>query len=253
MAADGPKGKQVGFAGRTVRRWRKSLFKRRRDPVIGTVGGVRLLLDPRHRYDKSLYVGDVAEAAQVARMEAIAADWRPDVFLDIGANLGFYALRLALAGVAEVHAFEPIGAVFHQMCANIFLNGLDRRIHAHRCALGEAAGIATIAIDPDTPDVSTLDRDNIERQWNFAESEQIAVRRLDDFGLGAGRKCLIKIDVEGFEMRTLQGMRGLLADNECFIQIEVFEKNRDAVRGFMAEAGLGEAGAIGNDHYFGPK
>lgn len=253
MAADGPSRRQAGFAGRTVRRWRKSLFKRRREPVIGSVDGVRLLLDPRHRYDKSLYVGDVAEAAQVARMETIAAEWRPDLFLDIGANLGFYALKLGLAGVPAIHAFEPIGAVYHQMCANIFLNGLDRQIHAHRCALGDEPGTATIAIDPDTPDVSTLDRDNLERQWNFADSEEIAVRRLDDFALGSGRKCLIKIDVEGFEMKTLAGMRGFLAGNECFVQIEVFEKNRDAVRGFMAEAGLGEAGAIGNDHYFAPK
>ncbi|MCC2113072.1 MAG: FkbM family methyltransferase, partial [Hyphomicrobiales bacterium] len=136
------------MANRLYDRLRKSIFKRLRKPAVRTVDGIRLTLNPAHALDRSLYIGHVAEQPQIDRMLRIVDDWRPQVFLDIGANIGLYALRLAAAGVAEIHAFEPVKATFDQLSQNIALNDWEDRIAAHHCAAGAEELQMTIDIDP---------------------------------------------------------------------------------------------------------
>jgi predicted methyltransferase len=64
-----------------------------------------------------------------------------DTALDIGANVG--ALTLAMAGLVgpqgTVHAFEPQGAIFDLLQANVAANDLTQ-VAMHRKAVGEAFG-----------------------------------------------------------------------------------------------------------------
>ena len=71
-----------------------------------------------------------------------------DCVLDVGANIGLFALEAARRG-AQVHAFEPMPATFAALEANAnnfnardFENG---RIRAHNLALGARASTATFA------------------------------------------------------------------------------------------------------------
>ncbi len=64
------------------------------------------------------------------------------LILDIGANLGAYAIPLgkALDSVkGTIYAYEPQRLVYYQLCGNIFLNRLDN-VFAFCTAIGERDG-----------------------------------------------------------------------------------------------------------------
>ena len=43
----------------------------------------------------------------------------------------------------------------------------------------------------------------------------------------------IKIDVEGHELSVLKGLKNLIKNNKCIIQIEIFKKNLKLVNNFL--------------------
>jgi len=138
--------------------------------------------------------------------------------LDIGANLGAYAVPLAqkiapIGGV--IHCFEPQRIIFYQLCGNIFLNRLDN-IHAFNCAVGSAT---------DQIDIPNFDYKGAENIGAFSlrssdlrhsslsslsGSNKVDMITLDELDLPQ-MPCLIKIDVEGFELEVVKGARNLLA------------------------------------------
>lgn len=149
------------------------------------------------------------------------------VFLDIGANFGYYSVRLAvsLQKKIEVHAFEPQPVTFQRLSRNIQANGLSDVVHAHQFALSDVAGQAHMAERPDNSGASRLTDGD----------DGIAVQTvtLDEFAGQAGltRVDCIKIDVEGVEPRVLRGGR------------ETIGKYRPAMVIEFWTPGLGKAGS----------
>lgn len=144
------------------------------------------------------------------------------LILDIGANLGSYCIPLALelrdAG-GEVIAFEPQRIVYYQLCCNIFLNRLDN-IHAHYSAVGECSGsiempeinyeinsnIGAFSLIKEYRDVHGISSSIKEKS---VTTPMIA---LDDFNVNRP-PCLIKLDVEGYELSVLKGGAEFLKRN----------------------------------------
>jgi hypothetical protein len=79
---------------------------------------------------------------------------------------------------------------------------------------------------------------------------QVPAAPFDGLFVLAGKRCLMKIDVEGAELQVLAGMRRFLANNSLAMQIETTPKTRDAVITFMEQAGFGHLGELGADAYF---
>jgi FkbM family methyltransferase len=135
---------------------------------------------------------------------------RGDIFLDVGANIGWYSLLLARhqpAGVV-VHGFEPDPETFALLEGNLRLNQLTGA-RAWRCALSDSPGSKTLYrySDKNTGRNSLL-------PINSAGQVEIESLRLDEFvrreGLETARIRFLKIDVEGYECAVLRGMGGLL-------------------------------------------
>lgn len=141
------------------------------------------------------------------------------VVIDVGANLGAFAVPLARhikARGGQLHAFEAQRMVYYQLCANLLLNGLDNA-HAHHLAIGNHAGqidvpvlnlgqernIGSLSLDPEIRrmqgTLSTLTK----------RSEPVRLARLDSLDLPPA--ALVKIDVEGMEIEVLEGARDWLA------------------------------------------
>jgi FkbM family methyltransferase len=125
------------------------------------------------------------------------------VFLDIGANFGYYSIRLstALNKRIEVHAFEPHPGTLQRLRGNIESNGLSDVVHAHQIALSDVSGPAHMAERSDNSGASRL--------TDGGDGIAIQTTTLDEF---AGRYNWtrldgIKIDVEGAEPRVLRGGR----------------------------------------------
>ena len=79
-----------------------------------------------------------------------------DVVLDVGANIGLFAMRLLsrLDGDATVLAFEPVPAIYCALAENL-AQWAGPRVHALPYALGAACGEVTLTFYPRGPALST--------------------------------------------------------------------------------------------------
>ncbi len=122
---------------------------------------------------------------------------RDSVFLDIGANLGYFTVIAALRARAVV-AIEPQEGLIGRIHANVAANHLDNVTLIHAAA-GAAPGFARI------PKFGTP-------RSKIGESENhVLMIRLDDYFTGDWQPTHIKIDTEGFEHHVLLGAEKLLA------------------------------------------
>jgi FkbM family methyltransferase len=129
-----------------------------------------------------------------------------DLFLDIGANVGSYALWAAELG-ADVIALEPAADAFALLTENVALNGY--RIEAIRAAAGTHDGAARITTGRDT--ANRLDPDG---------GAVVPLLALDSV-IGDRAVAGLKIDVEGFEHEVLRGCERALAQQRIkLLQLE---------------------------------
>lgn len=173
------------------------LVRRLRDSSL------RMLLDPRDHVVSQgiLRQGDWEPHV----MEAMREFLRPGAsFVDIGANLGYYSLRVAHEHVdASVHAFEPFPANFQILQGSIRLNGLEGRIRAYPVACSDEDRTVWIAgADWTSGGKGILQGDQPDPTW---PSMRVEARRLDAFAPNL-KADLVKVDVEGHEPQVLRGM-----------------------------------------------
>lgn len=121
-----------------------------------------------------------------------------DLFVDIGANIGSYTVLASGASKAQTIAVEPLLATFNRLRANVRYNNLDGLVQLYNLGIG----------DSDTPlrFTSTLDTVNHVATANDADAELVEVPAvsLDQLMCERSPLCL-KIDVEGFEKKVIDG------------------------------------------------
>jgi FkbM family methyltransferase len=141
---------------------------------------------------------------------------KPEVFFDVGANLGLYSCVLAKNDVVpRVVAFEPDRANHARMLANLKINGLSERVELHEMAVGAAPGSANLVpSEASNRGMSQLATDE------SAGGYSVPVGSLDDMFRLHDTTIAVKIDVEGFELEVLMGAAQLLIRNKGFVQIE---------------------------------
>jgi FkbM family methyltransferase len=133
--------------------------------------------------------------------------------LDIGANDGDFASEVRdLLPEAFIYSFEPLGEAHAALLAR--MRG-DARFRAFNFALGAADARAIIHRSNFSPSSSLLPMLDLHTEaWPHtaeAAAEEIEVRRLDSLGIEAEPELLVKIDVQGFEDKVIEGGRGTLA------------------------------------------
>lgn len=135
---------------------------------------------------------------------------RGQVFLDIGANIGFYTLFAAarVGPEGRVISFEPDPMTFEALKRSVALNGFDWA-KCVNVALSNRAGEIPFFTVSDGSAHSLVPE--IERRANrYSGKVPVRVARLDDLSaegvIDTKRIDLIKIDVEGEEERTVEGL-----------------------------------------------
>ena len=184
--------------------------------VAGFPGGMRLELDLRESLQRDYLFGlyDQYELELVRRHLRGSGD-----FVDVGAHIGMYTVTasLALRDRGRVLAFEPNPAARLQLERNLSVNGCDNVIVSGRAA-ADAVGESFLHV-PETPDPSFSSLET----GRFAEGKPVPVEmttldcEVDAVGL---RPAMVKIDVEGGELRVLAGMTRTL-DARPVLLVEV--------------------------------
>jgi FkbM family methyltransferase len=135
----------------------------------------------------------------------------PVAIFDVGAHVGGYtrAVLEMFNGTAQVWAFEPNPANFTKLKAN--LPGL----RCYELALGDRPGLAPLyAPGGRAKGASLYDTTaRMERVGTHIEAEpQVEVQTVDGFceAHGIDRIHLLKLDVEGHELKVIQGAAGMI-------------------------------------------
>lgn len=134
----------------------------------------------------------------------------PGLFIDVGANIGWFSLHAArFASVSSVLAFEPDAGNHALLCENIERNALAARVLPVSCALGAACGMALLHRYRDT----NPGRHSLVQAHGQGQS-MVAVATLDDVLAHLGHHQTpihaIKLDVEGYEPAVLVGATSVL-------------------------------------------
>ncbi len=211
---------------------------------VGRAYGARFLFDWRHSLDKKVAV-ELYEHAQIAYMRSMLDRLHPDVFVDIGAHAALYSIVMKTRRPElEVHAFEPDRTNLCQLYANLFVNRLQNDIRVHEHGLSDREGAVGFDTSEETSSRGT-------RRISSTGNTQIRVRRLDDVLAGGGRTAMVKIDVKGHEGPVVDGARGFLTGNRCFLQVESSAEGFLLLAQQMADLGYRHVRTLcGHDHYF---
>ncbi len=153
--------------------------------------------------------------------------FRPDwTLLDVGANIGFYAIPMASAVPrGRLHAFEPVASNFLRLKQNVRRNGLDHVVELHQIGLSDQNAVLRISLREDfaggaeTGNASIV----IDQDDSRFECVDIEVARLDDIfpSLAIDRLDFVKVDIEGHEDKFLIGARGTIERFRPIIFLEI--------------------------------
>lgn len=182
-----------------------------------------------------------------------------EIFIDVGANVGLFTTSIAKnsEGV-KVLAFEPNPRLRELLTKSIQENQLESQIQLFSEALSDEAGESVFKVEEGHSGKGHLA--NGEGELGEGSGYTVKTIRLDDHPSMSGceeRVGLIKIDVEGAEMKVLAGLEGILKrDRPRFIvegydhQLKEFGSSCEELKSWFSERGYGEWRSWDGNYYF---
>jgi FkbM family methyltransferase len=140
-----------------------------------------------------------------------------DIFVDAGANLGYYSLLAARVGASHVYAFEAQPSTYELLGKNVIINWMTKFITYEHLAVYSHTTDLEFFVRNHYPGNSSLGctaADQLEKWFDTTTPVKVHAVSLDDyFADKAGKIDLIKVDVEGAEPAVFEGARRTLAKN----------------------------------------
>ena len=230
--------------------------------LLKAAGGLRRLLLMRVRlYDKghrSVYLCESKHDAQRPMSLWIKEEgtmrWidgevgAGDIFMDIGANIGIYTLAAAhrVGKTGRVYAFEPHKMNGVSLLRNLEASGLADRVDFFACALSDASRVlpfnyVSLASASSGSQLGHTRVAGADRDFRPVAREMLAAVSVDALMADGTIKPpnLVKIDVDGNEIKILHGMKKLLTgkDRPRALQVELNAGEQEEIVSFLADCG----------------
>lgn len=194
------------------------------------------------RFGRKIYV-DTRDTSLAPHI-LVDGDWEPWVtnaigstinrnrgclFIDVGANVGWYTLLAADVGASHVYAFEPNPRMVELLRKTVAVNGYQDRVTLTAAACGAIGGQTTLRVDINemggahiaSPDVLPAEGHLPPFVLRRDGEVLINVVRLDDVvKVRHVAPLIMKIDVEGYEPAVLAGAPLLLEHRPIILFLE---------------------------------
>ncbi len=195
-------------------------------PSVFRIHNYRMLLDPCDAGVSSQLIVDRTREQQLKYILEQEIT-QGDTIVDLGANIGYYALMEWKLSGAEgvVYALEPSPDNFKLLQQNIFLNNAQKWIFPYQLAGGDTAKKAAFYLSEHS-NLNTFIPDLYrcgERQKYLSEDAvEIDMVDMTSFLQDKLPTDLIRMDVEGYEVEVLQGLQKAI-ETHLFTGKIVFE------------------------------
>jgi FkbM family methyltransferase len=140
-----------------------------------------------------------------------------DVFVDVGANLGYYSLIAARSGASHVYAFEAQPSTYELLGKNVIINWMTKFITYENLAVYSHTTDLEFFVRDHYPGNSSLGYtppDQLRKWFDTTTPVKVHAVSVDDyFADKPGRIDLLKVDVEGAEPAVFEGARRTLGKN----------------------------------------
>lgn len=214
---------RIGIYHRIIRR----LMERNYGKIVTKeIHGIYYELDLSETIDSSLYYSGVFE---IETLKCLQKQITPEMIVfEIGANIGSHSFEIAKLlqpGNGRLYCFEPTEYAFKKLCKNQRLNNFSNIVF-EKIAFSDAEGTQRI-----TP-ASSLDTVAFSASWDVKDMQSkqhapqdITFKTLDQyvFEHEIQRVHLLKIDVDGYELKVIRGAQETIRRDAPIIIIEFSE------------------------------
>lgn len=205
-------------------------------------------IDIRESIERKTFFLKEYEKKRLDKLSQFSQKINSDIMIDIGANIGFYSILLSNKFM-KIYSFEPNNRNFKVLKKNIETNNL-KNIKIYNFGLGEnketLIGNSKTKGQLFQTSGFSISKDNVQ-------GESVSIEKGDDILQFNNKIITIKIDVEGFELFVLKGLKEVLSHNFCIIQIEIWEKNKSDVKEYFKSLDYKMICTIDGDTYFSNK
>ena len=174
-----------------------------------------------------LWLGEYEQGVTQVLLKFLQEDTN---FLDVGANIGYFSLIASKkCSLGKVFSFEPDPTNYDLLKSNIALNSLNN-IRPYNLALSdrdENLYFSSMGFDQNLGARFTAKETATLTQHSLPQAKaptQIKAVAFDQFLLNE-KINIIKIDVEGFELNVLRGMKEMLSQQHPLIITEFAPSN----------------------------
>jgi FkbM family methyltransferase len=153
---------------------------------------------------------------------------KDDIFFDIGANAGVYTVLASKVIGAKSIAFEPIEETFDRLIDQININKINDKVEAINCGVGDKEGVLVFTNNADC-------MNRVCSEVTGMNESEVRVATLDSM-FNPIVNCMVKIDVEGFEAKVLDG-GGIFFKNP-YVKALIIEINGSGIEFGMSDEQL---------------
>lgn len=162
------------------------------------------------------------------------SELQPDVFFDIGANVGLYSWHAKCQDVAIILMFEPDRDNARLLAKTIEANRMEG-VFVLACAVSDQAGVSEFVEDLASGATGSLvdhsaSKGSLHSAWGMKHKVLTPTLNLDSFtDYCRDKKIFVKIDVEDAEDKVFAGGHAFFADVMPFVLVECFDASRLAL------------------------